>query len=61
MGGRYGGRPLRFDPERQAIVPVAGEKQGTSQALFYKRLIRIADARFDKHLKQPKPGLKPRR
>ena len=39
---------------------VAGEKQGTSQALFYKRLIKIADARFDKHLKQLKPGLKPR-
>ena len=50
-----------FDPERRAIVLVAGEKQGTSQALFYKRLIRIADARFDKHLKQSKTGLRPKR
>lgn len=24
-----------FDPERRAILLVAGEKQGTSQALFY--------------------------
>lgn len=50
-----------FDPERRAIVLVAGEKQGTSQALFYKRLIKIADARFDKHLKQLKTGLMPKR
>ena len=50
-----------FDPERRAIVLVALEKQGTSQALFYKRLIGIADARFDLHLKQLKTGLKPRR
>ena len=45
-----------FDPARQAIVLVAGEKQGVSQALFYKRLIRIADARFDLHLHEVKSG-----
>lgn len=50
-----------FDPERRAIVLVAGEKQGTSQALFYKRLIKIADTRFDKHLKRLKADLKPGR
>ena len=37
-----------FDPNRQAIVLVASEKRGKSQALLYKRLIKIADARFDK-------------
>lgn len=39
-----------FDPERRAIVLTAGAKQGLSQSLFYKRLIKKADARFDKHL-----------
>jgi hypothetical protein len=29
--------------------------------LFYKRLIKIADERFDRHLKQLKTGLKPER
>ena len=50
-----------LDPQRQAIVLVAGKKQGASQALFYKRLIKIADARYDKHLKQLKTGLRPKR
>lgn len=62
----HGGREVwraafAFDPERRAIVLVAGEKQGMSQALFYKRLIKIADTRFDKHLKQLKTGQKPKR
>ncbi|MFM9971709.1 MAG: type II toxin-antitoxin system RelE/ParE family toxin [Burkholderiales bacterium] len=39
-----------FDPRRDAIVLVAGEKQGRNQKLFYKRLIKVADARFDSHL-----------
>ena len=43
-----------FDPGRAAIVLVAGEKQGKNQALFYKRLIKIADGRFDSHLRQVK-------
>ena len=49
-----------FDPARQAIVLVAGEKQSVSQALFYKRLIRIADARFDLHLHEVKSGRRPK-
>lgn len=57
--GREGWRAaFAFDPERRAIVLVAGEKQGTSQALFYKRLIKIADTRFDKHLKQLKADVR---
>lgn len=39
-----------FDPERQAILLVAGDKAGVSQRLFYKRLITTADARFGEHL-----------
>ena len=39
-----------FDPERRAIVLVAGDKSGGSEKRFYKRLIARADARFDAHL-----------
>ena len=39
-----------FDPERRAIVLVAGDKSGGSQKRFYKWLIARADARFDAHL-----------
>ena len=39
-----------FDPDRSAIVLTAGAKQGQNQSLFYKRLIKKADARFDQHL-----------
>ena len=39
-----------FDPKRKAIVLVAGDKTGGSQARFYKELITKADARFDAHL-----------
>ncbi len=39
-----------FDPERRAILLVAGDKSGGSQTRFYKTLIRKADARFDEHL-----------
>ena len=55
----HGGREVwraafAFDPDRAAIVLVAGEKQSRNQALFYKRLIKIADRRFDSHLRQVK-------
>ena len=40
-----------FDPERKAILLVAGSKSGTSQSRFYKMLIHAADARFDSHLR----------
>lgn len=39
-----------FDPKRTGILLVAGDKSGVSQKRFYKRLIRIADGRFDAHL-----------
>jgi hypothetical protein len=39
-----------FDPERIAILLVAGDKSGLSQRRFYKRLIARADELFDAHL-----------
>ncbi|MGC6329660.1 type II toxin-antitoxin system RelE/ParE family toxin [Rhizorhabdus sp. FW153] len=39
-----------FDPERRAIVLVAGDKSGVAQQRFYKRLIATADLRFGHHL-----------
>ena len=54
-GGREVWRAVfAFDPDRVAIVLVAGDKQGKNQKLFYKRLIKIADRRFDSHLRQAK-------
>lgn len=41
-----------FDPERKAILLVAGDKSGGSQTKFYKALIKRADKRFDEHLKE---------
>jgi hypothetical protein len=43
-----------FDPERQAILLIAGDKSGVSQKAFYKKLIKKADERFDAHLQQLK-------
>ena len=39
-----------FDPQRRAIVLVAGDKAGVAQKRFYKALIAKADARFAEHL-----------
>ncbi len=39
-----------FDPKRQAILLVGGNKAGADQRRFYKRLIAVADTRFDQHL-----------
>jgi hypothetical protein len=39
-----------FDPKRNAILLVAGDKSGSSQKRFYRELIRKADDRFDAHL-----------
>jgi hypothetical protein len=41
-----------FDPKRNAIVLVGGDKGGISEARFYKRLIATADARYKAHLKR---------
>lgn len=41
-----------FDPERKAILLVAGDKSGASERKFYRRLIAQADERFDAHLER---------
>ena len=43
-----------FDPARQAILLVAGNKTGVSQKRFYQQLITKADQRFDSHLRDLK-------
>ncbi len=43
-----------FDPERNGIVLVAGDKCGENQKRFYKKLITTADRRFTNHLKTVK-------
>ena len=40
-----------FDPERRAVLLVAGDKSGVNEKRFYRRLIAKADERFDRHLK----------
>jgi len=40
-----------FDPQRKAIILVAGDKQGMNQRKFYKDLLRNANKRYDNHLK----------
>lgn len=41
-----------FDPERNGVLLVAGNKSGASDSKFYKRLIKKADERYQKHLDQ---------
>lgn len=43
-----------FDPDRKAILLVAGDKSGASQKRFYKQLIKLADKRFEVHLRKIK-------
>lgn len=60
-----------FDPLRQGILLVAGDKSGGSSSRFYRNLIARSDARFDAHLerlgdragrrKAAKSGSKPKR
>lgn len=40
-----------FDPQRRAVLLVAGEKSGVSQSRFYKPFIERADTRYRAHLK----------
>jgi hypothetical protein len=49
-----------FDPERKAILLVGGDKGGADQRRFYKRLIAVADERFDEHLATLKVSKKER-
>ena len=39
-----------FDPAREAVLLVAGDKSGGSERRFYRALVRKADDRFDRHL-----------
>jgi hypothetical protein len=39
-----------FDPERDAILLVAGDKSGGSEKTFYRRLLEKADKRYREHL-----------
>ena len=39
-----------FDPVREAVLLVAGDKSGGSERRFYRALLRKADERFDRHL-----------
>jgi hypothetical protein len=48
-----------FDPERRAILLVAGDKSGVSQKRFYAALIAKADRRYSNHVESLKKGLKP--
>ncbi len=41
-----------FDPKRDGILLIAGDKSGVSEAKFYKRLIKKADERYRQHLDQ---------
>jgi len=43
-----------FDPNRKAILLVAGNKSGGSEKRFYRQLVAKADARFDAHLSRIK-------
>src|SRR5580700_10006845 len=43
-----------FDPERYAVLLVAGDKSGRGEKTFYRRLIAKADKRFDEHLSRMK-------
>jgi hypothetical protein len=57
-----------FDPQRQAVLLVGGDKGGADQKRFYKRLIAMADKRYGEHLaglddvtaKEPQNGKKTR-
>ena len=39
-----------FDPQRQAIILVAGDKSNVNQKRFYAKLINIADTRYKEHI-----------
>lgn len=50
-----------FDPERQAVLLVGGDKSGADQRRFYKRLIAVADERFSAHTNRLKTSQKEKR
>jgi hypothetical protein len=50
-----------FDPMRQAILLVGGDKGGADQRRFYKRLIQVADQRYQDYIKSLTEASKERR
>ena len=54
VGGGVWRVAFAFDPDRTAILLVAADKAGVKERRFYRRLIKLADERFDKHLKREK-------
>ena len=47
-----------FNPERRAILLVAGDKSGGSEKRFYKQIIAKADFRFSAHVERLKSAKK---
>jgi hypothetical protein len=45
-----------FDPKRNAVLLIAGDKSGGGEKRFYPQLIAKADERFDEHLSRTKKG-----
>jgi hypothetical protein len=43
-----------FDPKRNAVLLIAGDKSGGGEKRFYRQLIAKADERFDEHLSRRK-------
>ena len=43
-----------FDPDRTAIILIAGDKAGANEKRFYRDLITKADARYRQHLRKLK-------
>jgi hypothetical protein len=43
-----------FDPKRNAVLLIAGDKSGGGEKRFYRQLIAKADDRFDEHLSRTK-------
>jgi hypothetical protein len=41
-----------FDPDRQAVLLVAGDKRGVNEQRFYRQLIAKADSLYALHLQQ---------
>lgn len=43
-----------FDPKRNAVLLIAGDKSGGGEKRFYRQLIAKADERLDEHLSRTK-------
>ena len=53
-GGGVWRAAFAFDPERKAMILVAGDKAGVGERRFYKQLIAKADVRFARHIEESK-------